>query len=168
MPNISTSRFGGPRLKLQRAKHHIEDFIAQAEKFYRESKVKFFIQDDPNTGLRALCVDVDTSVPEHFPLIIGDAVHNLRSALDHLTWDIVAPLKPSRPNDVQFPFCRKRDSFEAALDHRQISLAGKDVVDKFRNLQPYPGGDDILFGLHQLDIADKHQLVLTVRSQIAF
>src|SRR5262249_11208554 len=128
----------------------------------------FVIRDDSNTGMRALCVNLDTSVPKDFPLIIGDAVHNLRSALDHLTWDVVSPCKPPRPGDVQFPFCRKADAFEAALTHRQINLAGQETVEKFRALKPYPGGDDALYALHRLDIADKHQLILTIRALMAF
>jgi hypothetical protein len=168
MAETSSRKFVGPRLKLQRAKHHIADYITRAEDFYRKAKTKFFIQDNRRTGVRALCIDVDETVPEDFPLIIGDAIHNLRSALDHLTWDVVSPHGPPRPGDVQFPFCRQADAFEGALSHRQIHLTGEKTIEKFRSLKPYPGGDDVLYALHQLDIADKHQLVLTVRSLIAF
>ena len=103
-PKIVLSQ--GPALKLERAKHHIEDFIAQAEAFYKAARTRFYIQDDPKTRQRALCIDIDPTVPKHFALIIGDAIHNLRSALDHLTWDIVRPFSAPRPGDVQFPFCR--------------------------------------------------------------
>src|SRR5712672_2441981 len=104
----SVSSFKGPRLKLARAKHHTADLVFQAENFYRGSKSKLFIEDSPRTRERALCIEVDPTVPDCFPLIVGDAIHNLRSCLDHLTWDIVAPFAPPRPEDVQFPFCRKR------------------------------------------------------------
>jgi len=166
MPTVAISN--GPRLKLERAKHHIEDFIAQAEVFYKRETAGFYIEDNPNTRQRALCIDIDTTVPEHYALIIGDAVHNLRSALDHLTWDLVRPFNPPRPNDVQFPFCRKAESFEGALTHRQVTLAGEEIVEKFRVMKPYPGGDEVLYALHQIDIADKHQLVVPVRSLIGF
>ena len=158
----------GPALKLKRAKHHIEDYIAQAEVIYKRNGPSFFVEDNPSTRERALCINIDTSVPDHFSLIIGDAIHNLRSALDHLTWDIVNPHNPPRPNEVQFPFCRKQESFESALAHRQIALAGKEIVDKFSALKPYPGGDELLYALHQLDIADKHQLIVPVVTMPGF
>jgi hypothetical protein len=160
--------FEGPILKLERAKQHIEDFVAQADSFYKKISPRFFVQDNTKTHERALCVDIDTTVPDHFPLIIGDAIHNLRSALDHLTWEIVKPLNPPRPDEVYFPFCREAKSFEAILTKRQIKLASKEIVDKFRELKPYPGGNDLLYGLHKLDIADKHQLIVPVRSLVGF
>ena len=160
--------FHGPSLKLERAKHHIKDFVSKAETFYSKTSPKFFIQDYPQTRQRTLCVDVDTSVPDELPLILGDAIHNLRSALDHLTWDVVSPLNPPRPGDVQFPFCRKKEGFEAAISHRQIDLAGEKIVEKFRELKPYPSGNDLLYALHKLDIADKHQLIVPVVSLVGF
>ena len=55
MAETSSRKFVGPRLKLQRAKHHIADYITRAEDFYRKAKTKFFIQDNRRTGVRALC-----------------------------------------------------------------------------------------------------------------
>lgn len=168
MPVDPVGPFQGPVLKLERAKHHIDDFIAQAEAFYDKPGGQFTIEHNPQTRQRTLSVNIDPAVPDHFALIIGDAIHNLRSALDHLTWDIVSPFNPPRPKDVQFPFCQKAESFEAILAQRQVTLASVEVVEKFRELKPYLGGNDLLYALHQLDIADKHQLVLTINSLVGF
>jgi hypothetical protein len=37
----------------------------------------------------------------------------------------------------------------------------KDAVDALDGLKPYKGGNDMLWGLHSLDIIDKHRLLLT-------
>ena len=161
------SNFLGPRLKLQRAKHHIEDFVAQSEALYNTNGRWFSVEHDAQTRKRTLIANINTTVPDHFPLIIGDAIHNLRSALDHLTWDILRPHNPA-PDKIQFPFCRKAQSFESVLTNRQIKVAGKEIAQKFRDLKPYPGGNDLLYGLHVLDITDKHELIVPVRSRIGF
>lgn len=165
---MSKPSFKGARLKLERAKQHIKDFHSRAETFCESTSAHLFVENDAHTRERTLTVEVDTTVPDEFSLITGDAVHNLRSSLDHLTWDIIRPFSPERPHDVQFPFVRKAEGFESAIPHRQIQLAGEEVVQRFRELKPYPGGDDLLYGLHQLDIADKHQLILTVQSLVGF
>lgn len=157
----------GPRLKLQRAKHHIEDFVAQAEALYNTDGRWFSIEHDAYRRQRTLIAKINTAVPDHFPLIIGDAIHNLRSALDHLTWDILRPFNPA-PDKVQFPFCRKAESFESVLKNRQVKVAGEEIAQKFRDLKPYPDGNDLLYGLHLLDIADKHELIVPVRSRLGF
>jgi hypothetical protein len=82
-----------------------------------------------------------------------------------MTWDILRPHNPI-PDKVQFPFCRKAEGFESVLTNRQIKVAGDEIAQKFRDLKPYPGGNDLLYGLHVLDVADKHELIVPVRSRI--
>jgi hypothetical protein len=159
--------FRDPILKLERAKHHISDLNAKCSRFYDSLRTTFFIEDDTKTHKRTLRVRVDQAIPNSFSLIIGDAIHNMRSALDHLTWDVLKPFKPI-PNRVQFPFCKTIKSFESVLKDRQILIAADQIIRKFRNLKPYPGGNDILYALHVLDIADKHPLVVPVISNFCF
>ncbi|MDT3683834.1 MAG: hypothetical protein RO009_02175 [Pseudorhodoplanes sp.] len=160
------SKFKGAELKLQRAKHHIEDFVTQAEALYNREGRRLSTHDDAHTRQRTLIAKINTAVPDHFPLIIGDAVHNLRSALDHMTWDILRPHGPV-PDKVQFPFCKRAEGFESVLTNRQIKVAGEEIAQKFRDLKPYPGGNDILYGLHVLDVTDKHELIVPVWSRLA-
>jgi hypothetical protein len=73
--------------------------------------------------------------------------------------------KTPKPNAVQFPFCKDAVSLERTIESRQIKFAGENVVNAIYTLKPYPGGDELLCGLHALDITDKHQLIITaVRS----
>ena len=46
-------------------------------------------ESDPNTGDQVFKFRVRAPIPVDLSLVIGDAVHNLRSALDHLAWQLV-------------------------------------------------------------------------------
>ncbi|MEA2935538.1 MAG: hypothetical protein QOD74_2184, partial [Variibacter sp.] len=137
--------FKGSKLKLERAKHHIADLVSVANKFCNSSPFDYEVLHNAKTHQRTLVAVVHEPIPKQIPLIIGDALHNLRSALDHLTWDVLRPFNPAR-DKVQFPFCRKAEGFESVLRNRQVHVAGEEIAQKFRELKPYPGGSDLLYG----------------------
>jgi hypothetical protein len=93
--------------------------------------------------------------------VIGDAVHNLNSALDLLAFGMVGDQAPT-PDRVLFPFAKSANGLCGTITNRQIQLAGKDVVDAIKELKPYPGGNDMLYNVHALDVRDKHHIILTV------
>jgi hypothetical protein len=74
-------------------------------------------------------------------------------------WDILAPYNPN-PEKVQFPFAKRANSLESTIASRLVQMAGPKVTAAIRDLKPYPGGDDDLYGLHLLDIADKHRVLI--------
>lgn len=75
--------YGAARLKLNRAKKHTID--AQTAIVALENAYAPAIEQHPDTGAQSLIHDVpDTREPiENLSLVIGDAIHNLRSALDY-------------------------------------------------------------------------------------
>lgn len=99
--------------------------------------------------------------PANLPLILGDAIHNLRSALDIKMFELIG-MRAEQPKNVQFPFASTAEKFEKTIKQREIYLAGNDVVSAISEFRPYPGGNDLLCGLHDLDIADKHRLILVI------
>jgi len=79
MPRPKAQLLHGPLLKLDRAQHHIDDLKAQVDAFLAGKPFTLIIQMRSNPGKLALRVKRDRAIPESFSLIIGDAVHNLRS-----------------------------------------------------------------------------------------
>jgi hypothetical protein len=147
--------------KIERAKHHI-DYLNRAWGQYASapSHGLAIVQNAEGTQ-RTVRIVMSPAIPFEIALIIGDAVHNLRAALDLATWEIVSPFNPKRPKSVQFPFGQSRDRFEDALTTREIKRAGKKIVDAFCALEPYPKGKgEQLWKLDALDIADKHKLLI--------
>ena len=98
-------------------------------------------------------------LPDSIPLTIGDAVHNLRSALDILMFGMIGD-RAVKPDSVQFPFAKRKDTLVSTMKNRETELAGKKVVAEIEALEPYYGGNKWLSSLHALDIADKHKLII--------
>lgn len=120
------------------------------------------------TGARGgLTVEYNGQFPDEIPLILGDAVHNLRTSLDLLACDLVA-LNNKPTADVYFPFAKSADKLDHVIKSRHFDLAGEDAVELLRDIKPYTGGNLMLRALHDLDIMDKHQLIIPVhhRSRI--
>lgn len=153
----------GARLKIERANHHISDLNTRLTQFQAKKPFETVIRYNPVAAEASLCRKVNQPIPDEFALIIGDAVHNLRAALDLIVFELIGGKAP-KPKAVQFPFTKNVQTFKATCGQRQIDVAGKHIRRVIDDLQPYPGGNDLLYGLHDLDIADKHQLLLPVAS----
>jgi len=145
----------GPRLKVSRAKRHIRDLNNEITAYVRSNPYQIVIEQDPNSTQHLWTLRVRQKVPQEFAGIIGDAIHNLRSALDLLACDLVR-MNGGETKDVNFPFAGGADGLEIAIKNRNINRAGKDVVEIIRSLKPYTGGNEALRAIHDLDIADKH------------
>jgi hypothetical protein len=147
--------------KVERAKYHIHDLNRAWGQYASKPSHGLIVVQNAEGTQRTLRIVMDPPVPPEIAVILGDAVHNLRAALDLATWEIVSPLGPRSPKKVQFPFVESRDRFEDALAAREIKQADKKIVDAFRGLEPYPKGKgDLLWKLDALDIADKHKLLI--------
>jgi hypothetical protein len=105
-----------------------------------------------------------------WPLIVGDIIHNLRSALDH----IVCQLAILHGNDISccdatyFPICICKPDFKKA-EKRLQDLISAPAFTLIEELQPYKAADrgkrpiaDVLWTVHKLDIIDKHRIMLVV------
>lgn len=100
-------------------------------------------------------------LPSSFALLAGDAIHNARSALDHLAYRLVEVSGGQPDFNTFFPIVSSSGSFSdtARKRLRNVPAATRDLI---RKMQPWNGGDDYLYRLHQADIDDKHHLLLPV------
>lgn len=107
-------------------------------------------------------------------VILGDVVHNWRSALDHLVWQLVAlDAEKDGSTDHQFPIAssggaywsRTKDGQDSLRTRRlrHISDRHKIMIDR---LQPYrtnePGKLESLEALRDMSNHDKHRLLHTM------
>lgn len=109
------------------------------------------------------------------PLMIGDCVHNLRSGLDHLVYQLAVlnHTPVSAAEKTAFPICLTKGG-KSGFDERVrrfekfISDAALAEIEKSQPYKAYdvPDESDIWI-LHQLDIIDKHRLLLVARDQFA-
>jgi hypothetical protein len=102
-----------------------------------------------------------TGVPEEAITTIGDAIHNLRSALDVLAAEM-ARLNDPTAQKVAFPFPDTEANLKRHIKDRNFGRCGPKAIEILEQIQPYYGGNDLLRHLHQLDITDKHEILLPV------
>jgi hypothetical protein len=158
---MASHPFFSSALKIERAKHHIKDLDRSVHAFFARKPYKLIVRNNPPAGWRTYFVRSEKPLPAEFSLIIGDAVHNLRSALDLAMFQLIGHLSKS-PQTVQFPFAYEAKKLENVIRSRQAHLAGEAVVAAIRALKPYPGGNELLAGVQALDVCDKHKLIIPV------
>lgn len=149
----------GPRLKIERAKKHIRELDVEVQRFLARDPYSITRQDDSETGKKsAPIVNVREDPPPCVALLAGDAVHNLRSALDLLVWQLVLANGQTPGDHTTFPIL-KADS-ESGMDGKikGVSAPARTAI---KALKPYKGGNESLWSLHRLDATDKHRLLLT-------
>ena len=156
----------GARLKLERAKKHIFDFEFQMRKFLDSEPYTIGAKLKPEISHYMLYIASLEPLPETLALIVGDAIHNLRSALDHLTWQLVLAGGGTPNKNTHFPICETLHQYQSAIGQGEIDKIGVGAEKALRLTQPYETGDDALLHIHKFDIADKHRLVITVNSAV--
>lgn len=158
----------GPLAKLERAKYHVFDLSRQVEEYLSTSPFELRISQSEDPPQRVVYVQAKHTIPDHFALVIGDAVHNLRTALDHLCFGMVGD-KTQQPARVGFPFAKAGgQSLDGAITTRQMHLAPEQVIKEIRDLEPYPGGNQYLNAVKILDERDKHHFILTTGTSLVF
>ena len=124
-------------------------------------KVETRAQSD---GAEDMIFRLKLDVPGEIPAILGDVVHNMMSALDHLVYHLAlrGSASPEQLGNLYFPTSTTKQEFELGPLKRLagLKLAERDLIASF---EPYGGGRGaILHGLKKLDILDKHKLILPV------
>lgn len=155
--------FRDARLKIDRAKKHLSDFrsavIAQNDTFtatieyHPDTKAQSLVHGFPN---------LEGALSE-LSLIVGDAIHNLHSALDFAWCSTICAHLPDKFSDsTKFPVRNTLQELEGALRGIEVDTRCEPLFDCIvSDIQPYNGGNNsVIWTLHQLDISDKHLLLL--------
>lgn len=152
--------FSSAQLKIDRANHHIGDVNVRRDVFLATNPCKLRAQHNPQTAYTDYMVEDVAEVDTVISLVIGDAVHNLRAALDHLAVALVEDAGAVSSASTYFPISNSASKYAMTSPGQVqgISISDKKRID---SLQPYLGGDDRFWGLHRMDITDKHNLILT-------
>jgi hypothetical protein len=145
------------------AKEHVDNLEAAIDRLREEHPDAFRRKRDDQTGEIVYYVASVPEIPDEIRLKLGDAVHNLRSTLDHLVCALVSAADPS--NDcgyTSFPIFDTPEAYQTTVRSKVPSLR-EPLYEVFDRIQPYKDGSGHnLWKLHKLDIFDKHRLLLSV------
>ncbi len=121
----------GPRLKVKRANSHIDSIIRDSVPLAREL---YEIVNEPEFSIAVLAQPdrfqlayrPKEPVTDHFSPIIGDAVNNLREALDY--WINAALKAVGQPRKAHFPFSEEWENLETSPNYSTIQKAFPDAA----------------------------------------
>lgn len=99
-------------------------------------------------------------------ILFGELIHNYRSVLDNLAYALVVANRHTPTKNTAFPIFRDGTRFKKAAGQMTAGMH-RDAVAKIKRMQPFSTGGDApesnLFSvLHELNIVDKHHLVIPV------
>lgn len=153
--------FRGSRLKIERGKKHVFELKSVLGRYVKENVYRGAEQHGSEGEIRLLQIIRTEPLPNEIPLIIGDAIHNLRAALDMAIWDSIPP--EHRDRTVMFPICETPEALQTQLEKGKIGAHAPRIADIIINdIKSTKHGNSYLYGLHVLDIMDKHRLVIPV------
>jgi len=157
---MTNPTFKDARSKAQWAKHRIRELFAEYRALLDSDLTRLVIEDDFEPGQQRVKAVRITEFPPSIPLIIGDAVHNLRTAFDYIVVEITGL------DWIALPVGKTRDDLS---HHRYYEMIKKHmpklatfIVDE---IQPYQRGQFLLWELSELDRMDKHRLILPTSNQ---
>jgi hypothetical protein len=156
--------FVGAGLKIKRAKRHLAELADAARNLPRLRGYQFMVDTKPKDGKLKIMYLAPSPMPLEFSGALGDAVHNLRTAFDHIAIALsTPPIGTGNPKNTYFPTGINRDEFEAEL-RRKMKGASPEALRLVEELEPYDGGKNSIRALHDLDILDKHKLLVPTLS----
>jgi len=158
-------RFTAARLKIERAKKHISDLeviiesLPDAHICTVERKAELGVQE-----ITYKCADIGERTDE-MAIIIGDAIHNIRTALEYAYLGAIERYVPAILDGyTKLPLRKTRAEVESALEARNVHRDSPKLFQTIiAQIKPYgseDGGDFLLQCIHDLDVEDKHWLLL--------
>lgn len=164
----------GVRLKLARALNEIKALDKEVVAFIQTLPYPYRPAFDFNVDTRIITfsVHIEKTPDPMWGVRIGEVIHNLRSALDHIIWELViltTGRPPVLPTKNQFPIFESKEGFNVRGIDQFLKCVRQDAVELIRSEQPYSTGENRkspLWHLHELSNADKHRTICVVGTLI--
>lgn len=157
-----TPSLKNPKLKIERAKEHLDVLNTELVKFIDTKPFSITTEEDSKNSIYRMRIKYEVINPK-LAIIAGDTIYQLRSALDHIAWQL-ALITGRRPYDrTSFPIVDKNTPekmrrFDSIT--QSIPIA---AINEIKLLQPYLRGSayktDLLWKLDKLCNIDKHRVI---------
>jgi hypothetical protein len=161
------SKLINARQKLERADKHVRDLALALESFLKTDPYKVGAKFDPKHRAPYYYLTEVADTPFEIALIVGDAIHNLRSALDQVAMQLwIDGGSVGKVNAVSFPIFNSATKY-ASEGPGKIQGARPVAIKVIDAIEPYKGGSgEILWFLHELNNVDKHRLLIVVGASL--
>ena len=158
-----THPLDGADAKLDWAVKHLGTLHGAQQAFLESEPYGIEVNYEPDAGCHVARLQIRDTLSDRLDLVVGDMLHNVRSALDHTAWQLARQrfsekaLMKERTN-IRFPICLSRKEFAGDPFLDFITERAATILDA---LQPYTRTNDPrsdwLPHLNRLWNADKHR-----------
>lgn len=130
-----------------------------------DANIDVEIEEQPPPATHDVIVAVEKEMmPRAFNVEVGALLNTIRSSLDILATALAYRYGVPKPDDAYFPVARDIYAFSAgdykgAKFVKGLPETQRDII---KSLEPYEGGNDVLWSLHHLDIVRKHRRLVGV------
>ena len=165
-------------LKVVRAKEHLDFLHTETQRFLALKPCKVIVEKNFEKNLKDYRIDsrfeIKREPPAEWSAIVGDFTYNLRSALDHLAWQLALLVTTKPHRSTEFPIFNSTSAYQdrssgANRKLRDVLPASHSIIE---SLQPYHRGDwpevEHLWWLHEINRIDKHREIIPCFIQAAF
>jgi hypothetical protein len=167
--------FSSSRRKVERAAKHIRDLDELLNTFAKSDFYSVSIEEHKGSNHVRIGIDKSGFSTTDAALIIGDALHNLKSALDMLYYQAMHETTGATDHRTRFPIRNEREELVAAIEGglKKKLLADDPSALRIRDVivdgvKAYKAGNRPLWALHDLNIRDKHQLLVPIFDVMRF
>lgn len=153
-----------PKSKIKWAKSQILNINSDLQRFVESKPYTTIEEVNAEERFRCLKIVPTREIPDELETSVTQCINAIRSSLDLLIASLVRAKSPGFEKTVKFPFGKSREIFEGEISKKVEKHLPAGAGALIRSLQPYKGGNDGFFALHDLDIAGKHRNLLEVRA----
>jgi hypothetical protein len=157
--------FASPKLRISRAKAQMEDLDRKIRAYFagvNETRVT----EKNDEGDDVVKVRLDKPFPDEFSAIAFESIESLRSALDHAAFATAAVGGKINAKSAYFPIADDASGLEDVIKRKKCKDIVPEMVDFFRSLKPYKGGNDAIWSLNKMCNASKHRFIVPVGKHI--
>jgi hypothetical protein len=158
------SPLAGAWAKIERAKEQVQYLNVEVGKLLEGGLYKVVGENQPERQRYAFKL-VGPRVPDKIAVVAGEIIHHLRCCFDHFLWALAMRNGLSSNERITFPVCNTPEKFENAVKNGALKGVSRVHRPLIEAIQPYRSPDvatSTLQAIHDLDIADKHQLLVVV------
>jgi hypothetical protein len=161
---VESDKLASTKLKLDAADSHIKDLVVLINAFYTTDPKPVRSYVDIEGDKQVFKVEHLRDLPGTIYTRIGDALSNTRSSLDHLAGALA--VRNGQPaNHSNFPIAGSKEKFESKKLQGEQKF-GAEAWAMIGELNPYRGGNDLLWSLNTLRNMDTHETVVPIASTI--
>jgi len=153
----------GAFAKIARARELSHELDGELDEWMRSTQhvmVRAHITGAGVEGILRVVVDHVDSLPLRVSVILGEVIHDLRSALDNVAWQLAVQNRGDGAvsRRTSFPICTSETEFDTGRTQARLEHIAPEHVGVIRDCQPFDPAHP-LARLARLSNTDKHRTI---------